>query len=57
MHWKEHAPAAHVAVAFATFVVQTLPQLPQLFGSLFGSVHVPPLHGTGALDGHIETHE
>jgi hypothetical protein len=54
---KEHAPAAHVGLALATLVVQTLPQPPQLFGSAPMSVHVPPLQGTGAFVGHIELHE
>jgi hypothetical protein len=40
--------ATHVACAFATPVVQTLPQLPQSFTLVLVSTHVPP-HRSGVL--------
>jgi hypothetical protein len=38
---KSHVPALQIAVALGTVVVQTLPQVPQLFGSVLVLTQTP----------------
>jgi hypothetical protein len=50
-----HAPAAHDAWAWATFVVHALPHAPQLLALLVVATHVVP-HNVGVAAGHPEAH-
>ena len=49
LHVKPHWPPTHAAVALATVVVHTLPQVPQLFTSVSTLVHTPPHLSSPAL--------
>jgi hypothetical protein len=55
LHANPQVLLTHVACAFATPVVQTLPQLPQLLTLVPVSTQVPS-HSAGALAGHPDKH-
>jgi len=52
LHVKPQAPFAQAGTALATVVEQAFAHVPQLFGSLIVSTHLPP-HVVAALDGQL----
>jgi hypothetical protein len=54
-HWYPQVAVAQVGDACATLVVQTIPHMPQLFGSVCLLVHVLPQR-SGVVPVHVDAH-